>query len=333
MQFHSYPAFFHECKRAEPRMLKDVTREDFYEKSTNEGVGMYRGDISKQTSFTYQMMSELVWLDDFQPYYNIWPAALSILLKLNLHKLACADVKPVASTLLLRLPVFNNQLSAAGVSVRSCLVSAVSPKAYNNRYLANGNFSKAAHTTVSIDGSPSQTLIFVADLGHTSATGVSEMPVRGFMLQQDKTVGQCLDVLTSSDEWKGTRDSNELHLMTECVRLYCTLCLIDSGSELLDKVVLNADREAYNKTNDEIFVQRAKDKGIVGWDVGRTLTERAAASPHFRNPHYAIRHTGPGRTIPKLRPIKGSFVGLNKIGPVPTGYGDDSAVSITEPLG
>ena len=63
-------------------------------------------------------------------------------------------------------------------------------------------------------------------------------------------------------------------------------------------------------------IERAKRNGRNGMTIGRTLE----LSPHFRSPHFGIRWTGKGRTVPKLVPVKGCVVSRNKLYPIPTGY-------------
>ncbi len=65
-------------------------------------------------------------------------------------------------------------------------------------------------------------------------------------------------------------------------------------------------------------IERAKRNGRNGMTIGRTLE----LSPHFRSPHFGIRWTGKGRTVPKLVPVKGCVVSRNKLYPIPTGYLD-----------
>lgn len=55
-----------------------------------------------------------------------------------------------------------------------------------------------------------------------------------------------------------------------------------------------------------------------GWDIGRFVE----FSPHIRRPHFGLRWTDKGRTVPKIVPIKGSVVRRNKMTDVPTGYLD-----------
>lgn len=107
-----------------------------------------------------------------------------------------------------------------------------------------------------------------------------------------------------------------------CVRLLCSLCLLDEDSDLLTPDVLADDQVRYDNaaTNEERerIVRRAVKRGKYGWTIGKNLE----VSPHFRRPHFGIRWTQKGRSVPKIVPIKGCVVKREKIGHVPTGYMD-----------
>ncbi|MCL2709266.1 MAG: hypothetical protein FWE95_00160 [Planctomycetaceae bacterium] len=54
--------------------------------------------------------------------------------------------------------------------------------------------------------------------------------------------------------------------------------------------------------------------------------EPGRKSPHWRMGHFAIRHTGAGRSIPVIRWIKETFDNKDLWKEVPTGYhGEESA--------
>lgn len=43
-------------------------------------------------------------------------------------------------------------------------------------------------------------------------------------------------------------------------------------------------------------------------------------SPHCRRPHFGIRWTEKGHSVPRLVPINGCLVNRSKLFPIPTGY-------------
>ena len=107
------------------------------------------------------------------------------------------------------------------------------------------------------------------------------------------------------------------------VRAAVATLLLANDSTIIQPDVLADDRRRFDESIDPEFRQRLIDKarkrGIVGWRIGEVYE----TIPHFRRPHFGLRHTGKGRTIPKIVPIKGSTVHRDKLTKVPTGHIDE----------
>jgi hypothetical protein len=104
--------------------------------------------------------------------------------------------------------------------------------------------------------------------------------------------------------------------MVRCLKLCCTLCLLDDDPSVISPDVLADDRAKYEATGDQKYLEKAHRRGKVGWDVGRYI-ERI---PHYRRPHMTLVWTGPGRKIPKIVLRKGSIVHRNIVEKIPTGF-------------
>lgn len=163
-----------------------------------------------------------------------------------------------------------------------------------------------------------------ADVGET-LDGFPLHTVRSFQMADGTPISQCIDQIGPA-----TPENPNCHpyvgiplpvnLLDRIVAIYACLCLLDSDSGLLDRVVMSADRDKFEKSNDEKYVSRAEKRGIVGWDVGRGVE----VMPHFRRPHFAIRWMGTRPNLsPHIRPVKGSVVHRDKIVEMPTGYQPD----------
>jgi hypothetical protein len=104
------------------------------------------------------------------------------------------------------------------------------------------------------------------------------------------------------------------------LRIALTVILLADDPSIITPDVLSADRDRYESETDEAWKQRAVDRakrrGIVGWNIGADYE----VCPHYRRPHFGIRHTGKGRTIPRIVPIKGAVVHRSRLTEVPTGY-------------
>ena len=105
-------------------------------------------------------------------------------------------------------------------------------------------------------------------------------------------------------------------LVANCVRLCCTLCLLDEDPEVISPDVFFDDRRDYEETGGEKYVEKARRRGKVGWDIGRRIEKL----PHYRRPHMALVWTGKGRKIRKVVPRKGSIVHRDKVEEIPSGF-------------
>ena len=102
-------------------------------------------------------------------------------------------------------------------------------------------------------------------------------------------------------------------------KLGACLNLLANDLDLVTRDVLSKDLNKYSNADEELkkrLEDKAVRRGKNGWVFGANLQQ----VPHIRLPHYAIRWTGSGGKIPKLRPIKGSIVHRQVIEKIPTGY-------------
>jgi hypothetical protein len=107
-------------------------------------------------------------------------------------------------------------------------------------------------------------------------------------------------------------------LIDDCVRLCCSLCLLENDPSVIEPDVLTKDRDKFEASGDERYVDKAHRRGKIGWNVGR----RIEVAPHYRRPHMALVWTGHGRTVPKIVPRRGSVVHRELVEKVPSGFGD-----------
>ena len=100
------------------------------------------------------------------------------------------------------------------------------------------------------------------------------------------------------------------------MRLCCSLCLLENDPSVIEPDVLSKDRDKYENTGDQKYVDKAHRRGKVGWNVGRHIE----VSPHYRRPHMALVWTGHGRAVPKIVPRQGSVVHRELVEKVPSGF-------------
>lgn len=107
----------------------------------------------------------------------------------------------------------------------------------------------------------------------------------------------------------------------ESLKLAIAICLLGNDSEFIQPEVLTADQIKFGTSRDMKLVEKAKKRGKYGWTVGREID----CLPHIRRPHFAIRWTGKGGSVPKVVPVKGSVVKRKSMADVPTGYMDEES--------
>jgi hypothetical protein len=98
--------------------------------------------------------------------------------------------------------------------------------------------------------------------------------------------------------------------------------LLAQDKRFMEPILLKRDQgKQLDEEGLQRAIERAKRNGRNGFNLGRGLE----ISPHLRKPHFAIRWTGKGSTVPRLVPIKGCVVSRNKLFPIPTGYLDSES--------
>jgi hypothetical protein len=106
-------------------------------------------------------------------------------------------------------------------------------------------------------------------------------------------------------------------LVMDCVRLCCSLCLLENDPEIISPDVLADDRAKFDARGDQKYVDRAHRRGKVGWNVGQSIE----VIPHYRRPHMTLVWTGHGRVTPRIVPRRGSVVHREMVEKLPSGFG------------
>ena len=172
------------------------------------------------------------------------------------------------------------------------------------------------------DGKGLSILIDVGELmGDGQGFGVPIYTYRNFRREQGVTVEEALGELRSDGLAElGVQIPNAL--VTDCVRLCCSLCLLESDPTVISPDVLSKDRGKFDDTGDEKYIDKAHRRGKVGWDVGRHIE----VIPHYRRPHMTLVWTGTGRAVPRIVPRRGSVVHREVVEKVPSGWEEKERV-------
>lgn len=256
----------------------------FYRTAFAEAVQMASGE------FYGQLEKEALWEQARRPYYNVWPSIVPMLTRLNLD-IDSALIQLPLPALCIRLPKQQNPLKfewqGQPFDIRCMLMGAANE---------------------------GKTILILIDIGEI----VGEVPVytyQNFLRQEGLTVERSLAGLPK-------RPSAEIGvqipdaLIADCVRLCCSLCLLENDPEIISPDVLSKDRDKFDQTGDEKYVEKAHRRGKVGWDVGRHVE----VIPHYRRPHLMLAWTGTARAVPKIVPRRGAIVHRQAVEKVPSGW-------------
>jgi len=285
MDFHTYPI----TRDAAKKGGRIEEPDEFYRAALAHAAKNPAGGMVSQ------MIAEQAWEQAQRPYYNVWPTIVPMLTRLNLDMDSTLVQLPTPA-LCVRLPKRDNPLTFDWEG-------------------------KPAQIQSILMGESKQTdaILMMIDLGETRTTGKFQVPVGSycnFPRQAGLTVEQAVAALPRRPSNNGLIDIPEA-IVSDCVRLCCSLCLLDNDPSVIEPDVLSKDRDKFEETGDQKYVDKAHRRGKIGWNVGRHIE----VAPHYRRPHLMLAWTGTGRAVPKIVPRKGSVVHRELVEKVPSGFG------------
>jgi hypothetical protein len=281
-------------------MQSEISNDILNFESLNDAKKIQNG-MSRMQDGTrlHATIAEHEWHLNHRAYYKLWPSILKSFLKIDLN----------INAQLLDLPLFT-------CAIRFC--AGQEPQCGNYKILsllvACLNFATTDNwnRTVQMNG-------ILQDKNHTECYYL----FNPFRMIENRTL-----------EWFITKSNNNLapdpQLASYCLRIAITLLLLKNDPFIIQPDVLAADRNRFDRSTDpeerQRLIDKAKRRGIVGWRIG----EQYETMPHYRRPHFGLRHTGKGKTIPRIVPIKGAIVHRQKMTTVPTGYLTEDGVEIED---
>ncbi|NLS97579.1 MAG: hypothetical protein GXX96_36025 [Planctomycetaceae bacterium] len=286
MDFYTYTTTREACSRAG----LDDAPDAFYETALADALAI------QSAQFFFQLNNERDWEKARRPYYNVWPSIVPMLTRLNLD-LDSGLIQLPMPALCVRLPKQNNPMTFDWRG-----------QSFQIRCIMLGDMGEGKAISVLID------------VGETMNNGAFDMPVYtycNFRRQDGLTVEQSLAGL-GKDAFSDIGVQVPSDFVTDCVRLCCSLCLLEHDPSVIEPDVLSKDRDKFESSGDQKYVDKAHRRGKVGWNVGRHIE----VSPHYRRPHMALVWTGTGRAVPKIVPRRGSVVHRELVEKVPSGFGE-----------
>ena len=243
--------------------------------------------------------AEILWYANSRPYYKAYPAVTDALCKL---KLDCSYECPAApmSVICVRFAANCEPTTNTKFRIGSLLIS-------TSRMLTPAGERKGLFIMVQSNDLQSE-----RQFCNSYAFAMSPET-------DGRTIEECiLDSPTKGQLPGGDEETRQVQLLS--MRIALTTLLLADDPSIITPDVLSKDADRYARETDEDWKrraeERAKRRGKVGWNIGAEYE----VCPHYRRPHFGIRHTGKGRTVPRIVPIKGAVVHRSKLTDVPTGY-------------
>ena len=285
MNFHNFTTL----RDATKRSGVNETADDFYRAAFAAAVAQGSGQ------FYGQLMNERDWEQAHRPYYNVWPSIVPMLTRLNLD-LDSALIKLPVPALCVRFPEQNNPLAFDWKGKQTEILC-----------MLMGEINEGRGLSILIDVGEGMT--------DGEDFGVPIYTYRNFRRQEGLTVEEALQEI-GSDELAELGVQIPDSLVIDCVRLCCSLCLLENDPSVIEPDVLSKDRAKYEASGGQKYIDKAHRRGKVGWNVGK----RMEVVPHYRRPHMMLAWTGSGRAVPRIVPRRGSVVHREKVEKVPSGF-------------
>jgi hypothetical protein len=266
---------------------------------TADSQHMRRVALGFQAILRYQ--SELCWMESGRPYYNVYPIVLQLAAKTSLD-FPLHRVRLPFPAILLRFPVGHEPCGFRAAIVCTDLQNPALPGSRRHPFaaLAAGISPKT--------GQYSFNLSTVEDYGEESITVEESLA---------KQVDTALEYMSESKVNPDTGETDTMTAdrirtnMTVIFRLAVIAAQLSEGRDLITPIVLEKDRDRHDRAGEaekRWLEERAARVAGRGFDFGRELQRNSETSPHWRNPHLALFHTGEGRRIPVLKLRAGCVV-------------------------
>jgi hypothetical protein len=290
MDFHTYTTMRDWNRRTDPddRPAQDIDL--FYKRAIADAQKMQSGQ------FFGQMLNERDWEKARRPYYNLWPSIIPMLTRLDLD---------LDSNLI--------QLPLPALCIRFPKDTAKNPLKFDWK-----GDEVAVRCVMLGEINQGTGLSVLVDVGEVMGEfGVPVYTYRNFPRKSGLTVEKSLADLEAKGLFAEIGIVVPESLMMDCIRLCCSLCLLENDPEIISPDVLADDRAKFEASGEQKYVDKAHRRGKVGWDVGKHIE----VIPHFRRPHMTLVWTGSGRAVPKIVPRRGSIVHREAVEKLPSGFG------------
>jgi hypothetical protein len=296
MDFHTLRDTFVATRDLSPEARK-ISFDEFYLTMLGVAIEQRQGHVINQ------LQAELDWYRSKRPYYRVWPSIIPALLKVDLDRVMTTSLNIPSGlrTLAIYLPK-GHELQFGDLKATSILLA----KIWIAKESKELPFEERLKYYRDHPEQVTNGIMILVDSGNKFA----DFDYLKFRQREGVSINEEVNEI-------------ETDFPANILKLACTVMLLENDPELISEDVLADDRYRFDNSNDPDLKQRLIDKarrrGKIGWDIGKVM-HTGNVNPHYRHPHFAIRWTGKGRTVPKLSWIKGSFVKREKMLELPSGY-------------
>lgn len=262
--------------------------------------GIRNGPFPLESDYN-RSASEWLWYNDGCPYYRVWPKIIKPLIKLDLDKAPMAgfELPTGMQSLMFQFPVGQRELG----------------------WEHEGQWWEPWTMLICfnqiIDTEETRCMAWI-DIGERPDPE-SNLPMliyRQFPVNVEN-VGDALGQLPVDEMTMAEGVPVPEDFSMNMIRLAVTACMIShDDADLIRPDVLADDRENFQRTGDQKYVDRARRRGKLGWDLGKNME----VSPHTRDAHWSHFWVGPGRKKLIFKKRRGSIIHREKIEKIPTGH-------------
>lgn len=302
MQFYEYPTIYDQIKKASG--VGHIDELDQYIKATTD-VKTPAGLVGFN-----QWLCEYDWIKNRRPYYLVYPQLIKYLRKLDLTAVKCDDAFLPITTICFRFAEsddFSFHHEGERYQLKSCVAA---------------EFNEQQE--ISDDGvtvSKERVFLLWMDFGERDGSKEDQIAVISYkriVMKDGLTMREAIDLLKDSPTAKmGVPIPKDI--VDAIVSTVFTCCLLENGKdlELIKPDVLNKDQRKFEETKDEKYIDRAYQRGKVGWTVGKDLE----VNPHYRQGHLMwLKADVAGRTQSRCVWRKGHIVKRDQVSKLPTDF-------------
>ncbi len=233
------------------------------------------------------------WMLERKPYYRVYPSLVTPFVRLDLAKVTCSSLQmPTGlSSLLIQLPS-HPSLKVQTQALQNVLITFDERQQDATKWLN----------------------VFIQ-----STRNDSEGPYNSIFRfeKSDATILEMVRSITERVSIGSAQGQPALEVLEAGLKVMAVCLLLEDDPQLIVPEVLTDDQRRWEETLDPKYVQKAHNRGKIGWTIGREYE----VIPHWRRPHLARVWTGKGRSIPKVVMRAGAIVHRKQVESIPTGFG------------